>query len=299
MKNLSPLKLFILFCVLIGSVVLLSNVTNKLWGGKPETIPAAKELVIVEDMTVEQFGQQNNIPNPVMKEILGLQNKSDLQKQLDDFGLSHEQIKIKFDKSLTLKAEHESKNWFKIPLKFGLWLAFLGVVFTLMRKNRINSRTRKIFYLTAVILFGIILGADPSPMGTVKDAIHLYGAKKVIFPPRMIALSILLLSLFVYRPWCQMFCPFGLVGWLVEKTSLFKVKVDYDSCISCEACAKACPSTVMNAILKRTNVIPDCFACGTCINICPTDSIRFQVGKRQLPPKDKFKDTGNEIKFSR
>ena len=396
MKNLSSLKLFMLFCLLIGSVLLLSNVSNKLWGGKPETIPEAKEIVIVKGMTVEEFGQQNNIPNPVMKEILGLQNKSDLQKRLEDFDLSHEQIKTKFDKSLALKAEHESKNWFKIPLKFGLWLAFLGAIFTLMRKNRINSRTRKIFYLTAVIIFGILLGADPSPMGTVKDAIHLYGAKKVIFPPRMIALSIfllivflankficswgcqigtlqdllfrlnrnkkdtkgiirqykpsfaltnsirviffivftiiafiwatdiiepidpfkiykpsyitsigwlflgliLLLSLFVYRPWCQVFCPFGLIGWLVEKISLFRVKVDYDSCISCEACAKACPSTVMNAILKRTNVIPDCFACGTCINICPTDSIRFQVGKRQLPPKDKFKDIDNKIKFS-
>lgn len=165
-----------LFCLLIGSVLLLSNVSNKLWGGKPETIPEAKEIVIVKGMTVEEFGQQNNIPNPVMKEILGLQNKSDLQKRLEDFDLSHEQIKTKFDKSLALKAEHESKNWFKIPLKFGVWLAFLGAIFTLMHKNRINSRTRKIFYLTAVIIFGILLGADPSPMGTVKDAIHLYGS---------------------------------------------------------------------------------------------------------------------------
>jgi NAD-dependent dihydropyrimidine dehydrogenase PreA subunit len=397
MKNVSSLKVIIMFCVLIGSVVFLSTMANKLWGGKPETIPASKELVIVEGMTVAEFGQQNKIPNPVMKEILGLQSKIDLQKKLEDFGLSHKQIKTKFDKSLTLKAEHDSKNWFKIPLKFILWFAFLGVVFTLMRKNRINSLTRKIFYLIAVIIFGIILGADPSPMGTVKDAIHLYGSKRVIFPPRMIALSIfllvvflankficswgcqigtlqdllfrlnrnkkdtkgiirqykptfavtnsirviffivftsiaffwatdiidpidpfkiykpayitgmgwlfigsiLLLSLFVYRPWCQMFCPFGLVGWLVEKISLFKVKVDYDSCISCEACAKACPSTVMNAILKRKHVIPDCFACGTCINICPTDSIRFQVGKRELPPKDKFKDDNNKIELSR
>jgi len=396
MKDLSSLKVIILFCVLIGSVVLLSNVANKLWGGKPETIPPTKELVIVEGMTVAEFGQQNDIPNPVMKEILGLQSKIDLQKKLEDFGLSHEQIKTKFDKSLTLKAEHDSKNWFKIPLKFSLWFAFLGVVFTLMRRNNINSQTRKILYLTAVIIFGIILGADPSPMGTVKDAVHLYGSKRVIFPPRMIALSIflfivflankficswgcqigtlqdmlfrlnrnkkdtkgiirqykpafaatnsirviffvvftigafigatdlidpidpfkiykpayitgmgwlfigsiLLLSLFVYRPWCQMFCPFGLVGWLVEKISLFKVTVDYDSCISCEACAKACPSTVMNAILKRTHVIPDCFACGTCLSICPTDSIKFQPGTRKMPPKDKFKDAGKKKDIS-
>jgi len=391
MKNPS-LKVFILFCVLIGTTIFLSHVSTKIWGGKPETIPVGQELVIVEGMTVAEFGLQNSIPNPVMKETLGLQSKSDLERQLDDFGLTNEQIKNKFDKSLTLKAEHESKNWVKIPLKFGLWLVFLGFVFALIRKTKINGLTRKILYLSAIIIFGIILGADPSPMGTVKDAIHLYGTKRVIFPPRMIALSIfltivflankficawgcqlgtlqdmlfrlnrnkkdtkglirqykpsfvvtnsirvtfivifsivafiwatdiidpidpfkiykpayitnigwlfvssiLVFSLFIYRPWCHLFCPLGLVGWMVEKVSLFKVKVDYESCISCEACAKACPSTVMNAILKRENVIPDCFACGTCINACPTDSIKFQIGKKDNPPENKFKGIVNK-----
>lgn len=386
MKNPSPLKVVVLFCLLIGSTIFLSQVSTNIWGGKPETIPVPQELVIIENMTVAEFGQQNSIPNPVLKETLGLQSKSDLQKKLVDFGFTDEQIKNKFDKTLTLKAEDESKNWVKIPVKFGLWFIFLGMVFMLMRKTRINGLTRKTLYLSAVIIFGIILGADPSPMGTVKDAIHLYGMKKVIFPPRMIALSvfltivflankficawgcqlgtlqdllfrlnrnikdtkglirqykpsfwvtnsirviffitftivaflwatdiidpvdpfkiykpayitgtgwlfigsILVLSLFVYRPWCQFFCPFGLVGWLVEKISLFRIKVDYESCIGCEACAKACPSTVMNAILKRKSVIPDCFACGTCINVCPTDSIKMQTGKRAMPPPDKF-----------
>jgi len=383
----SLLKVVVLFSVLIGVTILLSLVSTKIWGGKPETIPAPQELLISDTMTVADFGQQNNLPNPVLKETLGLQSKSDLQKQLADFGFTHEQIKNKFDKSLALEAEHESKNWVKIPLKFGLWFVFLGVIFYLMRKTKITGQTRKTLYLSAIIVFGIILGADPSPMGTVKDAIHLYATKKVIFPPRMIALSIflaivflannficawgcqlgtlqdlifrlnrnkkdtkgvikqfkppfwvtnsirslffvvftvvaflwaidiidpidpfkiykpayitsagwlfisstLLLSLFVYRPWCQLFCPFGLVGWLVEKVSIFRIKVDYESCIGCEACAKACPSTVMNAILKRENVIPDCFACGTCINVCPTDSIKMQTGKRPMPPPDKFK----------
>ena len=396
MKNSSLLKVAVLFCMLIGTTIFFSHISTKLWGNKPEAIPEVQELVIVEGMTVGEFGQQNSIPNPVMKETLGLQSKSDLQKKLEDFDLTHEQIKDKFDKSMTLEAEHESKNLVKIPLKFGLWFVFLGVVFTLIRKTKISGLRRKILYLSAIIIFGIILGADPSPMGTVKDAIHLYGTKKVIFPPRMIALtifltivflankficawgcqlgtlqdmlfrlnrnkkdtkgliqqykpsfvvtnsirviffvfftlvafmwatdiidpidpfkiykpayitsigwlfisSILVFSLFLYRPWCHLFCPFGLIGWLVEKVSLFKVKVDYESCISCEACAKACPSTVMNAILKRENVIPDCFACGTCINVCPTDSIKFQVGKRNNPPENKFKAIENKKESS-
>ena len=243
-------------------------------------------------------------------------------------------------------------------------------------------------YAVSITIFGIILGSDPSAMGTVKDAIALYASKGVIFPPRMIALAAFLLmvllankficswgcqagvlqdmifrlnrndkdtigiirqhkpsflvtntfrvvfftlftlaaflwsvdiieyvdlfkvykpaalgvfgigfvglllaiSLFIYRPWCHLFCPFGLVGWLVEKISIFKIKVNYDNCISCEACAKACPSTVMNAILKRENVIPDCFACANCIDVCPTDSVCLAAGKRDLPPEGKFAD---------
>jgi polyferredoxin len=42
----------------------------------------------------------------------------------------------------------------------------------------------------------------------------------------------LVVSLFIYRPWCYFFCPFGLDGWMAEKISLFKIKVDYDKCIA-------------------------------------------------------------------
>jgi len=101
--------------------------------------------------------------------------------------------------------------------------------------------------------------------------------------------GILIASLLVYRPWCHFACPFGLVGWLVEKLSLFNVKVNYNTCVGCEECIKACPSNVMGAILKQDKkIIPDCFSCGSCINACPTKSISFDKGKRITPPVKKF-----------
>jgi polyferredoxin len=106
----------------------------------------------------------------------------------------------------------------------------------------------------------------------------------------LFAAALLTASLFVYRPWCHFLCPFGLTGWLVEKISLVKIQVNYDSCIACGSCAKACPSTVMSVILKRNKPIPDCFSCGTCMQVCPTRSIDFRFGKRKLPPAGKFKD---------
>ena len=53
--------------------------------------------MISEGIAVGGFGQKNSIHNQVMKEALGLQSKSDLQKKLKDFDLTHEQIKNKVD----------------------------------------------------------------------------------------------------------------------------------------------------------------------------------------------------------
>ncbi len=386
MARKSSSAIFFQFVLLITLVVVLSLLSAWIWGGRPEKIPESPELVFQEGMTLEEFGQVNDLPNPVLKAAFGIQTKAELSKALDQFNLTHEQITEKVDKSMALAAEEESKDWIKILVKFALWIVFLVVVFFMMRKGRITPKVRQWVYLASIAIFGIVLGSDPSAMGTVKDAIVLYASKGVIFPPRMIALTVFLLmvliankficswgcqsgvlqdmifrlnrspkdtkgiikqykpgflvtntirvvffaiftlvaflwaidiieyvdpfkiyklsalgafgigavallmitSLFIYRPWCHLFCPFGLVGWLFEKISIFKIKVDYETCIACEACSKACPSTVMNAILKRENVIPDCFACANCIDICPSDSISLASDRRMMPPEGKF-----------
>ena len=64
-----------------------------------------------------------------------------------------------------------------------------------------------------------------------------------------------------------------------REASIFRIKVDYHKCDACGACAKACPSTVMDAILKKDRITPDCFACGNCIESCPTDAIAFTASR--------------------
>jgi polyferredoxin len=381
MKRTAVSLIFILFIVIFTSYV-----SSRLWAGKPEELPDNMNITVSEGMTVAEFGKKYDLDRIVLKNLFNLESQSDLKKKVVEFGMSDKMLSKKLDKVLAVQAEHGSKNWIKIFIKGGLWVIFLLAVFDLLRKGKITARNRKWIYMAAVGVFGIIMGSDPSPMGTVKDAIVLLGSKGVIFPPRLIAFGIfllmvvlankficswgcqigtlqdlifrlnrdskdrnglfgqikipfiisnsirmsffllltfvafiwsldivevidpfkifkphvigiagglfiglvLVLSLFVYRPWCHFFCPFGLVGWLAEMISLFKIKVDYDKCISCEACSKACPSTVMDAILKQDRIIPDCFSCGTCIETCPADAISFVSGKRQKPPKEKF-----------
>ena len=378
----SPLKTAILFVLIIILVVGLSVMSNRIWGGKSEQLPQLKKFVIEKEMTVIQFGQANDLPSPVLKEIFELKDKSDLERKISEYGTS-DQIAPLVAKKLALASEHASKNWTKILVKFGLWILFLSAIFILLRKRKIVSGLRNGLFFLSFLTFGVVMGSDPSPMGTVKDAIHLYGTAYAVFPPRMIALGIflaivflankyicawgcqvgtlqdlifqvnrtdkrkavigrqiklpfaltntmrfiflgvftlaafssgidiidpvdpfkiykpmylgliggiflgalLLISLFFYRPWCHLFCPFGFVGWLTEKASLVKISVNYETCIACQKCAASCPSTVMGAILRRNKkTIPDCFACYACREACPTDSISFSTRKRTLPP---------------
>ena len=386
MQKPSQIKVIILFLVLIVFVVSLSIISGRLWGGKPESLPEITELTIDLDMSIQDFGQANKLSNPVLKEIFDLQTRSDLQKKVSEYG-TPEQIRAGVIKKMALAAEHGSKNWIKIVIKFILWFAYLLTVYFLFKKQKVTATIRKLSLFLSLLIFGIVMGSDPSPMGTVKDAIHLFGSAGVIFPPRMIALFVflamvflankyicawgcqagtlqdlvfrlnqtdkmkiiigrqikipflisnsirisflivftitvfalavdiidpidpfkiykplylgiagiifigilLIMSLFVYRPWCHFFCPFGLAGWIVEKISRIKISVDYETCIACHKCATACPSTVMEAILKQDKkTIPDCFACYTCREVCPTSSISFSKRKRTLPPAGHF-----------
>jgi NAD-dependent dihydropyrimidine dehydrogenase PreA subunit len=386
MAKPSSVKTIILFPLLIALVVSLSIISGRFWGGKPEALPEPSEWIISEEMTVKDFGRANKLSNPALKAIFELQITSDLQKKLSEYGTAN-QIKSLAIKKLALAAEHDTKNWIKIMIKFGLWFAFLITLFILFRRRKVTSGLRKWLLFISVVIFGVIMGSDPSPMGTVKDAIHLYGSARAIFPPRMIALTVflvivfvankyicawgcqvgvlqdlifrlnqttkrkailgqqiklpfifsnsiravvlciftvcafawgadiiepfdpfkiykpaylgltgvvfvgilLIMSMVIYRPWCHFFCPFGLVGWLVEKVSRVRISVDYETCIGCQKCATACPSTVMGAILRQDKkTIPDCFACYACREVCPTESISFSTRKRALPPPGHF-----------
>ena len=203
-------KTILLFVLLLALIVGGSAVVSPLWMDKPEGVQERPALQFDHEMTVAEFGAANALPNPTLKEIFGLASKQDLNRQVMDFGLSGEEILSRTDKQRALGSEYKSKNWFKIPLKFGLWFVFLGGVFLLLRKGRIRAANRKWIYLAGVVIFGVILSADPSPMGTVKDAIHLYAVERVVFPPRLIALTVFLVIVFLANKFiCAWGCQLG------------------------------------------------------------------------------------------
>ena len=182
MKKDSGIRTAIYCIIIIVLVVGLSFLSARIWGGKPEQPSKRNELTIETGMTVGQFGQANALPNLVLKEIFGLQTRADLEKKLDTYG-TVDDIRALVTKKLALASEHASKNWIKIPVKFGLWFIFLSAVFILLKKRKATSGIRKWLLFASVLIFGVVMGSDPGPMGTVKDAIHLYATAHAIFPP--------------------------------------------------------------------------------------------------------------------
>ncbi len=87
----------------------------------------------------------------------------------------------------------------------------------------------------------------------------------------LFATAVLAASLFVYRPWCHLLCPFGLLGWLVEQVSLFRPRINREECKECELCVQACPGQAMAGFYAGKKLHADCFACGACIEACPQD----------------------------
>ncbi len=87
-------------------------------------------------------------------------------------------------------------------------------------------------------------------------------------PATLMTATVLVVSLFVYRPWCRFLCPFGFVSWMVEQVSLYRPRINRDVCKNCKACVRACPSGAMADFYAGKRIHADCFACGACIEAC-------------------------------
>ncbi len=95
--------------------------------------------------------------------------------------------------------------------------------------------------------------------------------------------AMLIAGIWVYRPWCNFLCPFGIVSWLGERISIFRPRVNHNTCIDCRACERSCPTHAIGGIRAKRAFPQDCFACGACIKACPVNAIKWGV----KPPPDK------------
>lgn len=122
---------------------------------------------------------------------------------------------------------------------------------------------------------GVLEGAIPLAIGNtaIRSALgSLFRFKSIIL------ITVVVLSILFYRPFCKWICPLGAIYSLFNKVSLLSIKVKEDQCIGCHKCTTACKMDV--DVLKNPNH-PECIRCGACMKACPKDAICFQFMKNQ------------------
>lgn len=139
-----------------------------------------------------------------------------------------------------------------------------------------------VVYLSTQSLRLIFLEVDPY------FALFNFWSDEVTLGGLLVLGIIMLSSLFVERPWCKYACPFGALVGLSNFISIFKIRRNKSTCISCNLCSKSCP---MNIDVASKSVVLDhqCISCGICTSEdkCPVpNTVELKVGK--------YKEDANE-----
>ena len=143
------------------------------------------------------------------------------------------------------------------------------------------------FLIIMVIFLPLIVKADPwfckyiCPSGMLIGGIPLMSrnadlaaaAGGLTLLKLCILASMVVISVFLYRPFCRYICPLGALYSLLNPFSLYKYGIDDGKCNrgkGCSACARACP---MGIDPVKTPNNPECIRCGTCNATCPQHAI--------------------------
>jgi len=119
-----------------------------------------------------------------------------------------------------------------------------------------------------------------SPYNKVADIkMYLFFANITSFA--LITLLVLaVLSILVKNFWCRYLCPYGALLGFFSIFSPMKVTRRSETCIDCELCTKACPSSLRVHTAKRV-WNDECTSCYNCIEACPVKNTLVMSTSRQ------------------
>ena len=97
-----------------------------------------------------------------------------------------------------------------------------------------------------------------------------------------VLIVLFLLSLFFRNFWCRFLCPYGALIGLASLFNFSRISRNEDSCISCQACTRVCPSRI-KVSEKKAVLTPECTSCLQCVEACPVkDTLTMKVGPKKV-----------------
>ncbi|MDR0513570.1 MAG: 4Fe-4S binding protein [Coriobacteriaceae bacterium] len=123
------------------------------------------------------------------------------------------------------------------------------------------------------------------PVGTLEAGIPLALANDSIreglgwlFVWKMtVLISVLVLCVKVFRPFCRFLCPLGALYSLFNRISLLNIQHDASRCTDCGTCRKSCPMEAWSADST------ECIRCGRCVAGCPSKALHWSAARHRPP----------------
>ncbi|AWI08687.1 4Fe-4S binding protein [Ereboglobus luteus] len=160
------------------------------------------------------------------------------------------------------------------------WIGKLGDMLKI-KKRRLPQKFQRIFQITRYVIFALFIYKifyAPLRARATFGEILTEGFSNVTVAALVILMVILVLSLFIHRPFCNYFCEKGASYGLFSVLRIFSLKKDASKCVNCRKCDKNCP---MNVEISRTNFVrhPNCINCFQCMGNCSRKAISYGIFK--------------------
>ena len=173
-------------------------------------------------------------------------------------------------------------------LKYAL-LVFFVIIVPIMYALHITAVPAFCKYICPA---GVVEGAFPLLSSPTADS-HYVSLGSLFTWKFLLAISIIVGSIFIFRLFCRFICPLGALYGLFNKLSIFGIKVDNSKCTHCGLCHAKCKVDI------RTPGDQECISCGECVGVCPTKAIQWKGPKILLAPNETGEPLSDKAKKKR